>query len=492
MRTLTQEEYKKLYGEVGLAKFKMAEKMQKPEGYFSRVGSQIKGNIQEATQSQTASQEGRMNPLYAGANIAKNVSGAILSPVSQLPVVKQIGEGFSKAGQAIVDTSAGQKATDWLSKKVSPEILGAASDVAETGLNAAGIYGTAKGIQGGVNKIKSTVKNTVQDIKNPPDGGGSGGMVNKVQDYLANKQIDPRTQTILKEVAPEKLDRYVKSGKESMVDPRKLTSIEEAAQTAQRVNAIIKEDMGKIGAQKSASLSSVGGAKVPGIATKQLEAIKPLLQKKLTVSERRLVKDYVKELKALGEKPTAQSVDSTIDKLQATLFERKGGTAIPVSPRVQAFINQSIRALNDDLKGVVDKTLGGNEYSALNSAYAKKAQIFRVLNKALGEGGTRGGSLFNRFFSTADSSVKKLFEIIKQEYGVDLAQDATIARFVMETLGDTRIKPYLNLPPTSARGIVEKVAEYAQETLTSPDKIFETARKKTVPLTSLGESLKNQ
>ena len=170
MKILTEKEIKQKYGEVGLAQF--SQEAPKKEGYLSRVASDVKSRVGEASNSLTASSEGKMNPFSAGANIAKNVSGAILSPVSQAPGFKQLGEAFGKAGQVIVDTGVGNKATDYLASKVSPEALGATSDVLETGLNVAGIQGTLTGAKGVITKGKNALtkmKESVPPEAPPPD-----------------------------------------------------------------------------------------------------------------------------------------------------------------------------------------------------------------------------------------------------------------------------------------------------------------------------------
>ena len=168
---MTREEYQRIYGQAPIVG-KTQTNQRKP-GYFSRVGSDIKGAVGQASESLTASGEGRMNPFYAGANIAKNVSGAVLSPLVEAPGLKQIGEGFSKAGQAVVDTSIGQKATDWMSKQASPETLGAISDVAETGLNVAGIEGGIKTLQ----SVPKVISKVVSPIK--PAIAGTGRILKR-------------------------------------------------------------------------------------------------------------------------------------------------------------------------------------------------------------------------------------------------------------------------------------------------------------------------
>lgn len=172
MKTLSQEQFKQKYGEVGLTQFAQTAKAQKEPGYFSRVGSQVKDNLSEAFQSEKSFAS---NPnatlgqgLAAGANIAKNLSGAVLAPLTQAPGFKQLGEGFGKAGEAIVNTDLGNKLTDTLANNFSPETLGTASDVVETGLNVAGIYGGVKGGKALIEKGKNAVGQMKANADTPP------------------------------------------------------------------------------------------------------------------------------------------------------------------------------------------------------------------------------------------------------------------------------------------------------------------------------------
>lgn len=193
MKTLSEKEFKAKYGTAGVEQVN-AVSQSKPQdkGYLSRVGGDIKGNVQEALQSQKASMNGNMNPFAAGANIAKNVTGAVLAPLNEAPGIKQIGEGFSKAGQAIVDTPIGNKITNKLASTFSPQTLGAASDIVETGLNvgaiAGGVESVSKGIKGAkaiVEKSKSTPRPTV---KNTTDQHLSAAIKDATPDYESLSQ----------------------------------------------------------------------------------------------------------------------------------------------------------------------------------------------------------------------------------------------------------------------------------------------------------------
>jgi len=140
-------------------------------GFLSRVGSTIKGNIQQASESLTASGD-TLNPLAAGANIAKNVSGAIVSPMTEAlrPVFEKTIKPIS---EAVVATEPIQRLIDKLSG--NPELAGAIADTLETGLNVAAFEGVRGQAKSGVNlakdvvtKAQETVAKGVESIKTKP------------------------------------------------------------------------------------------------------------------------------------------------------------------------------------------------------------------------------------------------------------------------------------------------------------------------------------
>lgn len=181
MATISANEFLK-GGKVTLAQegFQPPSQPTQSESYSQNVISQVKGNIQEGAQSLTASGEGKMNPLLAGANIAKNVSGALIAPLTQLPGLKQLGEGFGKAGQAIVDSKAYSPVVDTLANNVSPEVLGGISDTAETALNMTALQGGIESVKKGYNYTAGKINQVKGTF---PDGGGgseSANIMNRV------------------------------------------------------------------------------------------------------------------------------------------------------------------------------------------------------------------------------------------------------------------------------------------------------------------------
>lgn len=492
MQTISEEEFKKRYGTQGLTQFKTEPKKDGLFGDTSYIKNAFKSGVDQVKKGLDQASNGKGNPLALGQgalNIGVGAIGAAFSPLAL--VTKPIGTGLNYAADKLSETPLFKDPNAaYLPEQNNPyDKIQHGVEAVQNLATIAGTVGGSKAVVGAGSKALGMGANIAQSAENglATVGANLSKYPKQIADRITTGKIEPKVQTILKESPASMFDEYIQTGQKALKDPRHLTPLEIAGNKATDVARTMKEDLGNIGKQKSAVIESVAKTRVPNVALEQIEKIKPLLQKKLTNSERSLVNEYLTELKSLGKNPGAGSLDATVDKLQATLYEKSHGVAIPTTPRVKAFINQSIGELNSKLKIAVDSAVGDNSYSSLNAGYGKKINMFNTLNKSLGEAGTKGGSLMKRFFSPQDAGTKNLFAAIKQDYGIDLGQHATLAKFVMDTLGDTRARSLLQMPPHTAAGIVGKVLDYAENKLTSPEKVLGKARTMTKPLKGEGE-----
>jgi len=430
----------------------------KPATIGDKIQTAFSAGIDKTKQGFQEQQQAK-NPLELIEGGIKSAAGVVEAASSPLaPIIEPtLGKGVEFVADKISDIPAVQ---DFATSKAGEVTERVVEDIANVNTVASLFLGgrSAKGIK---NPIKNTPE-IASKIKSYPDG---------IRTALTDKvtTLDPKVKNILETANIEKFDNVVKAGQEALNDPRAFTPLERAGEKAKNLLGTIKEDLGNVGKQKSKSLESIGDTKLPDVGTTAIEKMSNTTRSmNLTKAERGLVNQFIEEVKILGKKPTLRSVDKLVDKLQATMFERKGGTAIPVTTRVKSIVNTAIRDINQQLKDQAKKTIGGDEFTVLNDAYARKIKIFDALNKRLGEDGAKGGSLFKKFFSPQDSGTKSLFSAIKNEYGIDLAEDATLAKFVMDSLGDTRAKTLLEQVPTSATGVVAKGLEMIEKKLTDP------------------------
>jgi len=456
---------------------------------FQRIatGIQEKGaNVADAIsgQGQFEGKSSVERGVSATAQAFSAISGTVYNalPDEARSTLDKIGGGIGKGINYIADKISDSKelqdivTTGDISKLESA--LKITSDLGLISGEAAGTKGVTKGITStvdavgtGINKIKTGVVSTVKDLVSSTDGLSKYPKV--IADAITEKitRIEPKVKNILDTASIEKFDNYVKAGETAINNPRALTPLEIAGDKLNKVVLpTIKEDLGKIGTQMSKSLETVQNIQVPNASLDAIKFLKDSVKgMKLTLEESKLIKQAISDLE-LGKSPTIGTLDKTVNLLQSTLFEKAGNLSIPVTSRVKSLVNQTIGKLNTTLKKAAKDALKSDEYAILNTEYATRVKLFQNLNKLLQNEGKRGGSIIKRFFSPQDAGMKNIFKQIKDLYGVDLAEDATLAKFVMESLGDTRASSLLQMVPLSKGGIVQKGLSFVEDKLTNPIK----------------------
>lgn len=367
MRTLTPEEFKKLYGEAGLKSVQDVSK--KPTesvqpGFIDRVSNVVSTAGKDVYNKITTPTDGSvLGNIKAGTEATATAFNAIPQvAVQALPEFART--GLSKLGEFISSgiQAGANKIADipQLQSFVTqhPEATKALEDILGTSSAAGQISGDILATNQVAKTTQNVVDTGIKAVNNVAEQGKSAydalsGKLPNITSYpkqfldkITTDKISPQVKTILQDAPVEKLDRYIADGVKAQSDPRALTPLEKAGETAVSTAKIIKSDLGNLGRQKVATLDSVGNVKVPGVAIEQIDKIKTLLQKNLTKDERGFVNSYIKELEVLGKNPAAKTVDALVDKMQSTFFEKGGLTAIPVTTRIKSLINTSIGEIN--------------------------------------------------------------------------------------------------------------------------------------------------
>lgn len=179
-----------------------------------------------------------------------------------------------------------------------------------------------------------------------------------------------------------------------------------------------------------------------------------------------------------SDRATLQQVNDAVDSIQGKLYARQGIGAEPVNTKLEGLIKETIRDLNERAKDI-----GGDQYKEANAAYSETRDIYDTLSKALGTDANKGAALMKQLFSPAGAMARNLFADIKRLTGIDLVNEATLAKNAMETAGDVRQKSLLgdiigNGVPTSAKGVVSRVLEAGARKLANPEKRISKMGKK--------------
>lgn len=483
---------------------------------FANAGTQVRNDVNSFNKQSQSQPSTKGNILGSAKNALKDVGGALSTGVDVAgaiggavnqgigaltsPFIQSTGNvlaeapGFKEGGQSSQYDEA-TKFTDALHQKIDaaaklhPQIAKKLDDAVNIVGAALALQGSptdlAEGITGAIDVAKGAVK--VPKLPNlggtpPPGADALGSSITNARDALT--PMKPAVKTILNETDPALYEKYVAAGQRAVNDPRLNTPLELSGQKAKGVLELVKNDLAETGANKQAITKEVGKFKVGnivdearagiradtpdlGFTFKEDGSLRRAPGRELRVTSKadfKLLKDVDARLGSLGENPTLQRVDDTIDAVQEMVFKRNSTLGSEkINSEIEGIIKNRIGELNTKLKSV-----GGADYAGVNDEYSKLLKLRGNLASGLGKDAKSAGSFMKKLFSPADGNTKQLFADIKGRYGVDLAKDATIAKFVMDSVGDVRQMSLLDRQSFSKRGVLNKALDYAAEKIQDP------------------------
>lgn len=296
-------------------------------------------------------------------------------------------------------------------------------------------------------------------------------------------------QDVPHETIDQKFKKYSDQAEKAVADYSQATPLELAGNEAEKALSLVNNKLKSIGEAKKSITVDKGHIDTGEIISDARVDLRNQLRDRAGVhmssagdlinaqgrtstisdpSDIKLLAEVDKKLSTVEKDANFRKVDDTIDYIQDQLFKRKSNLTVPVNSNVESIIKGVIRRLNDSLKGI-----GGDEYRSLNDQYSSKVELRDTLNKALGADANKGASLMKQLFSPSGTMPRKLFAEIKAETGIDLVQEATLAKFVMENIGDVRQASLLEQvlkgnAPTSKMGIIQYAAEKALDKIQDP------------------------
>jgi len=483
MKTLTQEEFEKLYGKEALS----ALTTNKPkQGFFSETLDDIKGigrdivssaksrsaNVGEAMEARTKGEQGLGRTIFQSVGqsaglgsdvIGAGVKGAVKTLLPQ-GAEESVKGAVQSVGTAVINNPVAQsiikqyQSLDDKTKRDLESVLGVTSLTADVvGLGVAG-----KGAKAGIKTTQQLAKAGAQKIS-----GLSDDAILKAKQIFSNPsakiadQVLPIPETVkttLKRTSDDVFKKYVNQAKLAVTDQKAMTPLEIAGDKAVEALESVQKRLSSIGAQKSSIVaqSKVGLKPMGNVAVKARQNIlKQIGDKTLDSADQNLVNDILTKLTNLGVNPKLKQVDEFIDYAQEVLYKGSKNLTLPVGDRTEAVLKNVIRSLNNQVKDIAP-----DSYKALNAKYADIIDTRNILNKALGTDASKGGSLMKRVFSPTDAGTKKLFADVKKLTGIDLTDEAVLAKFSMDLFGDARqasLLQQLNIP--TQRGVIEKIIQ---------------------------------
>lgn len=506
--------------------FGIKDSKQEEPGFFSRVGEDLKKRGQDA-KSALMNSDNKLTGAEAILQTTGSLAGGVgdilgegfSSGIDALPEsVKKVGRSVlqSKPGQAVMGGigSMMEKYNSWAQQ--NPR---AAKDL-ESVVNIASLFPVGKGAQVGGEFVeqgaraagKTALKVGEGAIDLTKKGMNIGKDVAvKVSDMVT--PLEKGVQNVMekgalenklsgKELMSKNFERYANQAQKALEDYSQTTPMELAGQKGEEALAELKKQLTLYGETKDAVLKQVGTKIVPNIQESR-NLFDHLLSDRLGIQIKSgkvsnmpgrlsliegnpmdvdLAKQVDRILTELEPKSsssllpgknshaTLQQVNDAVDSIQGKLFARQGIGAEPINTKLEGAIKQVVHDLNERAKDI-----GGSSYRSANESYSAARDIHDVLNKGLGVDANRGAALMKQLFSPAGTMARNLFADIKRLTGIDLVQEATLAKFAMENVGDVRQASLLEQvlkggggAPTSKAGVIRYAADKILNKLQDP------------------------
>ena len=416
----------------------------------------VVGNVKESVETLKKSQRGEINPFSAGANIAKNISGAVASPLMEVaaPVMdKTLTPFVEKLASQLDPTKADEllKAVD-----AHPTFAGTIKDLFESGMNVLAVQGVVDQMM-----KKSPTKTTPKG----PDGGGPSGkgpddgappgsetssvttpktaspktpvivppkigvkanpvvesvsdIVGKTQDYLSRKNVPENFGTSVDRVqakgdALKTYDEFYKQEQKFKNDIKQDTAIGQVGgRIGDSFDAVVKQRR-EVGAKMGEELKKVGHIKTNltdsfskfehellenGLIYDAKKGVQASRTSKVTGQDRTLLNQYTRELNKLGDNPTVAEIDAFLSRIPNEIDVYKGKNNVTSTTNGERIIKQHLNSLKE--------TLNPGRNPALKEYY-KARNDYHTLSNFLDEGSTFLGKKTQSGDYAKDASLSK-------------------------------------------------------------------------------------
>lgn len=452
------------------------------KGVLGNIGDEVKNDFNDMKSHQTASMEGKENPLSAGLNEAKNVTDIALSPLNQT-VGKVMSKVTNPIVKAISDKLGNTQAASELAALMDkhPDLGNALSDLTQTGLNVGTMATLGEGAEKAPEAIKQGVDAIKENIPNPLEEGQK--LLQGAKEHLSEKNIEPQLESSAKRVE-NPVDTYnefstmaKKAVSDVKADPPLAKVGEDIGNAFQKV---VKMRQG-VGKTMGDELKSFGNKAVSvknsiGDFQKQLidngssydsvsKEIKPSETSKFSKSDNSILENYASELQGLGKNPTAAKVDAFISRIPKEIEGLKAEKGINFATNAERIIKGNLSSLRESLGEVAT-----DKYNAARKQYSDLSQFMEEGGNYLGKK-TQSGD-FAKDASMAKSSVTSLLNNGKKDWmaklegltGYKALDNSVMALQAMKDAGDARGTSLLqhlseSVPHTSS-GFIQKLIDF--------------------------------
>jgi hypothetical protein len=324
-----------------------------------------------------------------------------------------------------------------------------------------------------------------QAVSHSADGIAS--ILSKGVEHAASALETPiakNVESVLKETPSTAFDHYVQLATKATENNKNVTPLEFVGRRAEHALETIQTQLKTIGQAKQELMGPgrVSVTPIDGTIVKTFGQKLASFRNSLTGTggDTSLISSVQSELKKLGETPSAGQVDKFVDFVQDKIYTAGRDLTVPVTNKTTAALRSFTEGLNTGLKEQLP-----SKYKELNDAYSKLIGVRNELNTKLGKEGEKGGALMKRVFSPSDANTKELFAKVHELTGVDLVNEATLARYVMDVMGDARQKSMLEMLKIDGMSpkpgnVIGQAIHYITEHFNSPEEIIKRARTRTI------------
>jgi hypothetical protein len=482
MKTYTKEQLEKMYGTGFASQLPQIETTPTKQSLASKIKEAFSTRVGKAQEAQTKGIQGQqslgsatLQTIGQGAGFVGDVIGETVMSAGKAVLPQRAEQAIASGVQSVFGSKPVQEVVSQYQtfKEKYPEASADIEAIFNIGsLIPIGAVGGATGraTTRGVANVVDTAGNVADTAMSATRGVGS-----KITDVIT--PIESATETAfnptrlipkeqlknipinkinaVQESKAIKLDNYLKQAEKAVADYSQKTPLQVAGDKATDALTVINNKLAKQGQLKQEALGVVGDKTVSNVP-KLRTSLKDTLRERVGINidtqtgeiipatgrvskisldpaDNKMVKDVIGLFDSLGTNPTVRQVDDAIDAVQDILYKRKVSTAVPVNSAVESAFKQFTGQLNKSVKKVA-----GEQYRKANDKFAYMIDARDKLNKALGTEGVRGASLMKQLFSPSGEAPRRLFEEIKKLTGIDLVEEATFAKFVMENVGDAR------------------------------------------------------
>lgn len=413
-------------------------------------------------------------PLSLTAGIGRGVEkavGTVLETADDLT-----NESVSDFLQPAAEAVANSDVTQYLVQKgveLDQAGRGVPSDILDA-LNILGITAVAK--SGAAKTIKSSILKSTDDVIKNGDNvvkssvAAGGSLVDRLKKPVATQiergrlqlsDIEPSVTDVLRKSNADEVNKYFQSARNAVNSNYKNTPFEIVGQRAEEAYDLNKVAINKAAAAKKKILEEAGDKTIEagkldtiktsslkqigekfGVDASDLEDIKQLEGRfsQLDPADEKLLVEFFTKLDSLGDTPTLKQIDDFVDWSQSQLYKQsKSLSKLEVAnDAMVAELKQITGQINGALKQGV-----GNGYAEVNARIANLLNLQDEISRALGADARKGAGFVKRLFSPTGGNTREIFEQIKKETGIDLTKEATLAKFAMENVGDTRQRSLL-------------------------------------------------